>query len=153
MANWRKQKFNKYGLGAEAATELNNKYSSKQHVKGRTQQLGQSSLPYNGGGFQGLIQQLSGSYIEMLEEKGIQCDNAVGVLHFKNQEDKYKFMYSVCDEDGNSDYLTTNVTRTITVPGIEGVLTTVSYKRDMIAEALEIYDNMYGKSESTVSVI
>ena len=27
MANWRKQKFNKYGLGAEAAAELNNKHN------------------------------------------------------------------------------------------------------------------------------
>jgi len=127
--------------------------AQRQQLKGRTQQLGQSTMSYNGGGFEGLLQQLSGSYLEMLESQNIQHDNAVGVLHFKSPEDKYKFMYSVCDENGNSDYLTTNVTRTISAPGIEGVLTAVSYKGDMIAEAIEMYNGMYGQSESTVGFI
>ena len=127
--------------------------AQRQHLKGRTQQLGQSSMSYNGSDLPGLLQQLSGSYIDMLEEKGIPFENAVGILHFKNHEDKYKFMYALCDEDGNSDYLTTNVTRTLDAPDIEGVLTAVSYKRDMIAEAIEVYNDMYGKSESTIGLI
>ena len=42
MANWRKQKFNKYGLGAEAAAELNNKHN----ISGSSNPFSSSSNPF-----------------------------------------------------------------------------------------------------------
>ena len=120
----------------------------RRQTRGRSQQLGTSHMSGNDP-----LQALSGSYLEMLNEKNISHDNTVGILHFKNQEDKYKFMYALCDSDGNSDFFTTNITRTAQFPGIEGVLTAVSYKRDKVSDTIELYNQFYGSSETRVAAI